>query len=234
MVGVGSLFSYGPAIADLGRSPGRPSEPSFLQGSALPRSSVPGPSFPWGSALPRSSVPRPSFLQGSALPRCSVPEPSFLQGSALPRSSVPGPSFLLGSALPRSSVPRPSFLQGSALPRSSVPEPSFLRGSALPRSSVPEPSFLQGSALPRSCVQISAQFSPQFPALFGDNAQSSHVSVPSATDVQPPSGTSSIAADQPCGSAAYSAIVRRQDVHHELTFPVNSRVSHGPATSLAE
>ena len=106
------------------------------------------------------------------------------------------PSFLPGSVFPRRSVPGPSFSQGSALPRSSVPGPSFLWGSALPRSSVPEPSFSQGSALPRSSVQSSTQFSPHFPALFGDNAQSSHVSVQSATDVQPPSVTSSIVADR--------------------------------------
>ena len=239
-VSVETLVSHGPAIADLGRFPVCRCEPSFLPGWALPRSSVPdGPSFLWGSALPRSSVPDgPSFLQGSALPRSSVPDgPSFLQGSALPRSSVPdGPSFLWGSALPRSSVPDgPSFLQGSALPRSSVPDgPSFLQGSALPRSSVPGPLFLQGSALPRSSVQSSTQFSPHFPALFGDNAQSSHVSVQSATDVQPPSLTSSIVADRSCGSAACSAIVRRRELHNGLTFPVNSLVSHGPATSSAE
>ena len=124
-VGVETLASHEPAIADLGRPPVCFCEPSFLPGSALPRSSVPdGPSFLWGSALSRSSVPdEPSFLWGSALPLSPVPDgPSFLWGSALPRSSVPdGPSFLWGSALPRSSVPGgPSFLQGWALPRSSV------------------------------------------------------------------------------------------------------------------
>ena len=162
-VGVETLASHGPAIADLDRPPVCRCEPSFFPGSALPRSSVPdGPSFLQGSALPRSSVPNgPSFLQGSALPRSSVPDgPSFLQGSALPRSSVPGPSFLQGSAFPRSSVPDgPSFLQGSALPRSSVPGPSFLQGSAIPRSSVPYgPSFLWGPALPRSSVPDAPSF----------------------------------------------------------------------------
>ena len=41
VVGVGTLASHGPAIVDAGTSPGRPSEPLYLQGSALPRSSVP-------------------------------------------------------------------------------------------------------------------------------------------------------------------------------------------------
>ena len=41
-------------------------------------------------------------------------------------------------------------------------------------------------------------------------------------------------ADRTCGSAACSTIVRRRDVHPGLTFPVNSLVSHGPATSAEQ
>ena len=106
-----------------------------------------------------------------------------------------------------------------------IEAPSRLRSRAFVPTRFGAPSKLRS---------VFNSVSPHFPALFGDNPQSSHVSVQSATDVQPPSVTSSMVADRSCGSAACSAIVRRRDVHPRLTFPVNSLMSHGPATSSAE
>ena len=133
MVGVGTLASHGPAIADAGRSPGRPSEPLYLQGSALPRSSVP--------ASLRFFKDRRSLAAPFSLHLSSVL------------------NFRLSLEITLSLV-----------------------------------MFLFRVLLTFSRHQLPPRF---------------------------------IEADQPCGSAAYSAIVRRQLCAPRTTYPVNSLPSQG-------